>query len=73
MVWRFFFVFCLYTSASYTAALYADGANGTKYADHAEIKVLAFAGSTRCDSINQKLVQEAARLAKEMEALKSLI
>lgn len=35
---------------------------------HAEIKVLAFAGSTRLDSMNQKLVKEAARHAFDMGA-----
>lgn len=32
----------------------------------AEIKVLAFAGSTRKDSYNKKLVQEAAQIARSM-------
>lgn len=35
---------------------------------HAETKVVAFAGSARCDSINKKLVKEAARLAQDMGA-----
>lgn len=34
----------------------------------AEVKVLAFAGSTRDDSVNKKLVIEAAGLAKELGA-----
>lgn len=32
----------------------------------AEVKVLAFAGSTRADSYNKKLVQEAATMASQM-------
>ncbi len=39
----------------------------------AEIKVLAFAGSTREDSANKKLVMEAARLTSQMEANVTLI
>lgn len=35
---------------------------------HAEIKVLAFAGSLRKDSFNKKLVLEAADIAKKMHA-----
>jgi NAD(P)H-dependent FMN reductase len=35
---------------------------------NAEIKILAFAGSTRSDSANKKLVVEAARLARTMDA-----
>lgn len=34
----------------------------------AEIKVLAFAGSTRKDSVNKKLVVEAAQIARQMQA-----
>lgn len=34
----------------------------------AEIKVLAFAGSTRTDSVNKKLVSEAASIARHMQA-----
>lgn len=40
---------------------------------YAESKVLAFAGSTRGDSINKKLVKEAARIAQEMGATVKLI
>jgi NAD(P)H-dependent FMN reductase len=34
----------------------------------AEVKVLAFAGSTQTDSINKKLVRQAAKMAEEMGA-----
>jgi len=34
----------------------------------AETKVLAFSGSTREDSVNKKLVSEAANLARQMDA-----
>ncbi len=34
----------------------------------AEVKVLVFAGSTRNDSLNKKIVQEAAQIAREMKA-----
>lgn len=40
---------------------------------HAEIKVLAFAGSTRKDSTNKKLIAEAARLAKQEGASVTLV
>lgn len=39
----------------------------------AEIEVLAFSGSTRADSVNQKLVSEAALLASQMGANVTLI
>lgn len=39
----------------------------------AEMKVLAFAGSTRADSYNKKLVQEAAALARQMGAKVTII
>lgn len=39
----------------------------------AEVKVLAFSGSTRTDSVNQKLVAEAAELARSMNAQVTLI
>lgn len=35
---------------------------------NAEVKVLAFSGSTRDESINKKLVQEAASMARQMGA-----
>lgn len=34
----------------------------------AEIKVLAFAGSTREDSVNKKLISETAKIARQMQA-----
>lgn len=34
----------------------------------AEVKVLAFAGSTREDSVNKKLVVEAAKVARQMQS-----
>ena len=34
----------------------------------AEIKVLALAGSTREDSVNKKLVVDAAKIARQMKA-----
>jgi len=40
---------------------------------HAETKVLAFSGSTRVDSVNQKLVGEAADLARQMGAEVTII
>jgi chromate reductase len=39
----------------------------------AEMKVLAFAGSTRADSYNKKLVNDAADLAKQMGATVTVI
>lgn len=39
----------------------------------AEIKVLAFAGSTRADSYNKKLVKEAAEIARQMGATVTVI
>lgn len=39
----------------------------------AEIKVLAFAGSTREDSVNKKLVSEAANLARQLGASVTVI
>lgn len=39
----------------------------------AEVKVLAFAGSTRADSYNKKLVQEAAQMARQMGAAVTVI
>jgi chromate reductase, NAD(P)H dehydrogenase (quinone) len=38
-----------------------------------EVKILAFAGSTRADSFNKKLVREAADLAQKMGAQVTLI
>lgn len=40
---------------------------------YAEKKVLAFSGSTREDSMNKKLVKEAAQMAKEMGASVTVI
>src|SRR5689334_4690376 len=45
----------------------------TPLAIFAELKVLAFAGSTRADSYNKKLVREAAEKAREMGALVTVI
>jgi NAD(P)H-dependent FMN reductase len=39
----------------------------------AEVKVLAFAGSTRNESYNKKIIQEAARIAREMKATVKVI
>lgn len=39
----------------------------------AQIKVLAFAGSSRTDSVNKKLVEEAARVAKHLGAAVKVI
>lgn len=39
----------------------------------AQIKVLAFAGSTRADSYNKKLVTDAAQIAREMGAAVTII
>jgi chromate reductase, NAD(P)H dehydrogenase (quinone) len=39
----------------------------------AQIKVLAFAGSTRADSYNKKLVQDAAEIARSMKASVTVI
>ncbi len=39
----------------------------------AEVKVLAFSGSTRTDSLNKKLVEEAALVAREMGARVTVI
>lgn len=64
----FVFLCCLCTAATtfHTSPLYAESS-------FAESKVLAFAGSTRVDSINKKLVKEAARIAQEMGATVKLI
>ena len=45
----------------------------TPLAIFAELKVLAFAGSTRADSYNKKLVREAAEKAREMGAQVTVI
>lgn len=42
-------------------------------ASTAEIKILAFAGSTREDSVNKKLVIEAADLAQQMKATTTVL
>lgn len=39
----------------------------------AQMKVLAFAGSTRVDSYNKKLIREAAKIAREMGAEVTII
>lgn len=39
----------------------------------AETKILAFAGSTRADSVNQKLIQEAAAIGRSLGASVTLI
>lgn len=39
----------------------------------AEVKVLAFSGSTRNDSYNKKVIQEAAQFAREMQASVKII
>ena len=39
----------------------------------AETKILAFAGSMRADSYNKKLVQEAAKIARQMDARVTVI
>jgi len=39
----------------------------------AEINVLAFAGSTRQDSVNKKLINEAAKIARDLGANVSLV
>ncbi len=43
------------------------------YSENSEIKVLAVAGSTRDDSINKKLVTEAAHLARQMGSKVTII
>src|ERR1700731_2076408 len=40
---------------------------------NAQIKIVAFAGSTRADSYNKKLVNEAAAIAREMGAQVTII
>lgn len=54
---KWILIFCLALSATLSA----------------ETKVLAFAGSTRTDSVNQKLVNEAAQLASQMGASVTVI
>lgn len=49
-MWKWMIVLCVAFSATLSA----------------ETKVLAFAGSTRADSINKKLIVEAANLARQM-------
>lgn len=51
-MWKWMIVLCVAFSASLTA----------------EIKVLAFAGSTREGSVNKKLIVEAANIARQMHA-----
>ncbi|MDP1836408.1 MAG: NAD(P)H-dependent oxidoreductase [Chlamydiales bacterium] len=51
-MWKWMIVFCVAFSATLNA----------------EIKVLAFAGSTREDSVNKKLVVEAAKIARQLHA-----
>lgn len=45
----------------------------TAYTLQAEVNVLAFSGSTRNDSLNQKLVTEAALVAKELGATVTIV
>lgn len=56
-MWKWMFVFCVACSAHLSA----------------ELKILAFSGSTRDDSVNQKLVVEAANLARQMNASVTVI
>lgn len=56
-MWKWIMILCVVTTAALSA----------------EIKVLAFAGSTREDSVNKKLVSEAANLARQMGANVTLI
>jgi chromate reductase, NAD(P)H dehydrogenase (quinone) len=51
-MWKWFIVLCVAYSTTLSA----------------EVKVLAFAGSTRKDSVNKKLVAEAAQAARQMQA-----
>jgi len=51
-MWKWAFALCVVLSVSLSA----------------EVKVLAFSGSTREDSLNQKLVVEAAKIARQMQA-----
>lgn len=51
-MWKWMIALCMVFSATLSA----------------EIKVLAFAGSTREDSVNKKLVCEAAKIARQMQA-----
>lgn len=51
-MWKWMIVLCVAFSANLSA----------------ETKVLAFAGSTRADSVNKKLIVEAAHLARQMGA-----
>lgn len=51
-MWKWIIVLCVAFSATLSA----------------ETKVLAFAGSTRVDSVNKKLIVEAANLARQMGA-----
>lgn len=56
-MWKWMIVLCVAFSANLSA----------------EVKVLAFAGSTREDSVNKKLVVEAAKIARQMEANVTII
>lgn len=56
-MWKLWIILCIALSANL----------------HAEIKVLAFSGSTREDSVNKKLVIEAANLARQMHANVTMI
>jgi chromate reductase, NAD(P)H dehydrogenase (quinone) len=51
-MWKWMLVLCVAFSATLNA----------------EVQVLAFAGSTREDSVNKKLVAEAAQIARQMQA-----
>lgn len=51
-MWKWMIVLCVASSAALSA----------------ETKVLAFAGSTREDSVNKKLISEAAQIARQMQA-----
>jgi NAD(P)H-dependent FMN reductase len=56
-MWKWTIILCLTLSANLSA----------------EIKVLAFSGSTREDSVNKKLVREAATIARQKGATVSII
>lgn len=56
-MWKWMIVLCVAFSANLSA----------------EVKVLAFAGSTREDSVNKKLVVEAAKIARQMQANVTII
>ena len=56
-MWKLMIVLCVAFSANLSA----------------EIKVLALAGSTRDDSINKKLIVDAANIARQMQATVTVI